>query len=162
MTTGSKAGETPTPVLRSGTDRASRSTAVLFDLGNTLAAYYQRGEFGLILERSVRAVLFELAQRGIPAPNFDTAMAVAWEENREAPDSRFTPMEERLSRIFSLGASDSGLLRTLCERFLGPIFAVGRIYVDTLPVLERLRVAGHATAIVSNAPWGESTGAVAQ
>jgi putative hydrolase of the HAD superfamily len=44
--------------------------------------------------------------------------------------------------------------RTLCERFLGPIFAVGRIYEDTLPALERLRQAGYPTAIVSNAPWG--------
>jgi putative hydrolase of the HAD superfamily len=127
---------------------------VLFDLGNTLARYYERAEFGPILERSVQAVLAELGRRGIRAPDFDAAMSAAREENREAPDFRFTPMEARLSRIFRLEAPESTLLRALCERFLGPIFAVGRVYDDTLPALERLRTAGFPTAIVSNAPWG--------
>ncbi len=31
---------------------------------------------------------------------------------------------------------------------------MGRLYEDTLPTLARLRTAGYATAIVSNAPWG--------
>jgi putative hydrolase of the HAD superfamily len=89
------------------------AAAILFDLGNTLAAYYQ-----------------------------------------EAPDYRFRPMIGRLERIFQAQLADPSLAGTLCERFLAPIFAVGRVYGDTLPALDELREAGVKTAIVSNAPWG--------
>jgi HAD superfamily hydrolase (TIGR01509 family) len=68
-------------------------------------------------------------------------------------------MEERLRRIFGLGSgADAALLAMLCERFLGPILAVGRVYDDALPVLGRLRRAGYGLAIVSNAPWGSPPG----
>jgi HAD superfamily hydrolase (TIGR01509 family) len=80
---------------------------------------------------------------------------MAQRENREAGDFRFSPMEGRLIRIFRLSpALDTHVLRALCARFLEPIFRIGRLYDDTLPTLARLRTAGYATAIVSNAPWG--------
>jgi len=40
--------------------RSTPTSAVLFDLGNTLAAYYRRDEFQPILERAVDNVLTEL------------------------------------------------------------------------------------------------------
>jgi putative hydrolase of the HAD superfamily len=129
--------------------------AVLFDLGNTLAAYYRPDQFGPILEQSVESALAELGRQGIRAPDFNTALTAAHRENREAADFRFSPMEQRLARIFEISASEHAeLLKDLCECFLAPIFAVGRVYDDTLPVLADLRRAGYLTAIVSNAPWG--------
>ena len=129
--------------------------AVLFDLGNTLAAYYKPAEFGPILERSVSSVIDALARRGVAAPDFSTALAAARLENREAPDFRFSPMEDRLARIFGLAASsDAELLQHLCASFLGPIFEMGYVYEDALPALRGLSEAGYQTAIVSNAPWG--------
>jgi putative hydrolase of the HAD superfamily len=130
-------------------------SAILFDLGNTLAAYYRPAQFAPVLEASVRTVLVELQRRGIDTVDFDTAIGSARRENKEAPDFRFSPMEDRLVRIFGLGSiSDTGTMRTLCERFLEPIFRMGHVYEDVLPTLARLRAAGYATAIVSNAPWG--------
>ncbi len=65
------------------------------------------------------------------------------------------PLTDRLERIFRVSlADDPALANTLCERFLAPIFAVGRVYDDALPALARLRQVGMQTAIVSNAPWG--------
>lgn len=129
--------------------------AVLFDLGNTLAAYYKPADFGPILELSVAAVISQLKQRGLAAPEFSTAVSAANLENREAPDFRFSPMEDRLARIFGLApASNAALLKDLCASFLEPIFAIGRVYEDTLPALGELSRAGIRTSIVSNAPWG--------
>jgi HAD superfamily hydrolase (TIGR01509 family) len=130
-------------------------SAILFDLGNTLAAYYRPAQFGPVLEACVRMVLEELHRRGLASVDFDTAIDLARRENKEAPDFRFSPMEDRLARVFgSASMSDAGTVRTLCERFLEPIFRMGRVYDDVLPTLARLRAAGYATAIVSNAPWG--------
>jgi putative hydrolase of the HAD superfamily len=129
--------------------------AVLFDLGNTLAAYYRPSQFGPILEHAIRAVLEELRRRDLAAIDFDAAIAIARTENREAGDFRFSPMEDRLIRIFGLSATlDASVLRILCKRFLEPIFSMGHLYDDTLSALARLRTAGYVTAIVSNAPWG--------
>jgi putative hydrolase of the HAD superfamily len=129
--------------------------AVLFDLGNTLAAYYRCEEFRPILERAVANVLRDLQSRNVATVTYDAALESAVAENQEAADFRFTPMANRLARIFGLSLVDNpSLAGALCERFLSPIFAVGRLYEDTLTVLEELRSAGYRTAIVSNAPWG--------
>ena len=131
------------------------TVAVLFDLGNTLAAYYHASEFGPILDGAVRAVRDELDRRRLCDVPHEEALRAALAENREAPDYRFAPMAERLERIFKVPlANDPELTLALCERFLAPIFAVGRVYDDALPALEQLREAGIRTAIVSNAPWG--------
>ena len=129
--------------------------AVLFDLGNTLAAYYHANEFRPILAKSIAAVRNELARRGLCSVPLASAVNAAIDENREAPDHRFAPMVHRLERIFQVPlATDPLLATTVCKRFLEPIFAVGRVYNDTLPALARLRSRGVRTAIVSNAPWG--------
>ena len=131
------------------------TAAVLFDLGNTLAAYYHASEFRPILTEAIGAVRDELSRRGLCAMSLESAMAAAVTENREAPDYRFTPMTERFERIFQVSLTNNpSLAASACERFLAPIFAVARVYDDTLPTLAQLREAGVRTAIVSNAPWG--------
>ena len=103
----------------------------------------------------MQAVLEELPRRGLRPVEFDVAIEIAQRENTEAGDFRFSPMEGRLIRIFGLSKTlDTHVLRALCARFLEPIFSMGHLYEDTLPTLVRLRTAGYATAIVSNAPWG--------
>lgn len=132
-----------------------RQRAVLFDLGNTLAAYYHASDFGPILTEAISAVRDELSRRGKCELALEAAVAAAVMENREAADYRFMPLTDRLERIFRVSlAADPALADTVCERFLAPIFAVGRVYDDVLPALTRLRDAGMRTAIVSNAPWG--------
>lgn len=131
------------------------TSAVLFDLGNTLAEYYHASEFAPVLERSIAAVRDELVRRGTCEVTLNAAQQSAIAENREAPDFRFAPLIGRLERIFHVRlADDPALARIACEKFLDPIFALGRVYDDVLPALARLDAAGVKTAIVSNAPWG--------
>src|SRR5262245_60175841 len=128
---------------------------VLFDLGNTLAAYYHASEFRPILAEAIAAVRDELSRRGACRVPLESAIGAAHNENREPPDFKFSPMIDRLERIFQVPlATDPSLASTICKRFLEPIFAVGRVYGDTLPALAELRRHGVRTAIVSNAPWG--------
>jgi putative hydrolase of the HAD superfamily len=127
---------------------------VLFDLGNTLAAYYRPSDFGPILERAVDSVLAELAARGVATVARDPALAAAHAENREAADFRVQPMQHRLARIFALDPSDTAVADALCAHFLEPIFAIGRVYDEVPTMLDELRSAGFRIAIVSNAPWG--------
>jgi HAD superfamily hydrolase (TIGR01509 family) len=129
--------------------------AVLFDLGNTLAAYYRREEFGPILERSIDKVLAELAQREVRTVDRRTALTRAAAANRERADFRFAPLLERLVAIFELAPDTAEAVgQRLCATFLQPILATGRVYDDALPTLTALRQRGYATAIVSNTPWG--------
>jgi len=134
---------------------SSTIRAVLFDLGNTLAAYYHVDEFRPVLERGIRNVLGELRHRGRAAPAFEEALAEALRLNAEARDFRVRPLAERLVRIFGAGVDgDPELLAAMSARFLDPVFALGRRYDDSLPVLHHLRAAGIKTGIVSNSPWG--------
>lgn len=133
----------------------SRPAAIFFDLGNTLAAYYRRDEFTPILERAVAGAREHLLAAGHAVGALEPALARAAAENREAVDFRFAPMADRLARIFELdAAARAGFDSALCERFLEPIFAVGRVYPEALPTLARLRKEGYRIGIVSNAPWG--------
>lgn len=129
--------------------------ALLFDLGNTLAAYYHADQFRSILRGVIAGLSRTLESRGLSHVPFDAAFASAIAENKEAPDFRFTPMAERFERIFEISfVENPGLARELCLLFLSPIFAMGRVYDDTFPVINQLRGAGFPAAIVSNAPWG--------
>ena len=129
--------------------------AVLFDLGNTLAAYYHGSEFLAILQQSVTVLFEELSSRNLSNVSLEAAFESAQLENNEAADFRFRPMADRFERIFRISlAEDPALAHRLCELFLDPIFAIGRLYEDTLPTLKHLRSTGHPLAIVSNAPWG--------
>ena len=131
------------------------TAAVLFDLGNTLAAYYRPEEFRPILERAVARTSARLRAAGFEQVSHDDAMLRAVAENREATDFRFAPMADRLARIFSVPAEAMKELgEPLCEAFLGPIFEIGKTYDDTHATLELLRSRGYRTAVVSNLPWG--------
>jgi putative hydrolase of the HAD superfamily len=131
------------------------TAAVLFDLGNTLAAYYRRDEFQPILERAVARTSAQLRAAGFEGVSLDLAMSRAVAENREAADFRFAPMADRLARIFSVpDEAMEELGAPLCEAFLGPIFELGKTYDDTHSTLELLRSRGYRTAVVSNLPWG--------
>lgn len=129
--------------------------AVLFDLGNTLAAYYRRDEMAPILERAIARTLAHLRAAGLASMAHEAAMARAVAENREAADCRCTPLAERLARIFELPhEAKEKLGESLCETFLGPVFEIGKVYDDTHAALELLRSLGYRTAVVSNSPWG--------
>ncbi len=129
--------------------------AVLFDLGNTLVAYYRPNDFRPILEKAIAEVLKELQYRGLCRVPLESAIAAAVQENREADDYRFISMAKRFERIFAISVvGDAALEKALCSRFLQPIFAVGRVHNDSISVLHELRARGYPTAIVSNAPWG--------
>lgn len=129
--------------------------AVLFDLGNTLAAYYHSEQFQPILKAAITDLLSELESRGLSCVPLDVAFASAIAENKESPDYRFTPMAERFERIFEISLiEDAALAQKLCKLFLKPIFAIGRVYNDTFPVINQLRGTGYPVAIVTNAPWG--------
>jgi len=127
-------------------------SAALFDLGNTLAAYYHADAFRSVLESCLRNVLDELARRGRAGVRFEQALEAALASNQESNDFRVRPLAPRLAKIFALELQDTPLLDALSVAFLEPIFAMGRRYDDSLPELARLRAAGWRIGIVSNSP----------
>lgn len=130
-------------------------TAILFDLGGTLAEYYDRSQTAAVLSEALAEVQGFLAEAGLLTATPEAAPQQMHSE-RAAGDYRVRPLVERLVRVFGLdGLDPSGdLALEMCRRFLRPIFARGRCYADTLPVLRELRSRGVKTAIVSNTPWG--------
>ena len=130
--------------------------AVLFDLGNTLAQYFERSEFPDILEQAIAEVQNYLHQKGLLSVSPEAMWRRVRDENYEARDYRVRLLEERLVRIFRLDDSvqASGLIMAMCRCFMKPIFARGRCYEDALPTLQGLRFGGFKTAIVSNTTWG--------
>jgi putative hydrolase of the HAD superfamily len=129
---------------------------VLFDMGNTLVGYFDRAGFRPVLRQAIGEVASYLAGRLGVSVDPEALDARVAEENHESPDFRVRPLADRLRRIFGLGAEPlaDDVTDGACRAFLGPVFAVGRVYDDTLPALERLRVMGLRTGLVSNAPWG--------
>ncbi len=124
---------------------------VLFDLGNTLVRYYTRQEWpGLRLECVAAAQDALLAGGLISSAPADLIERVAT-ESPTSPDFRVRPLDGRLGRIFGL---PSPAPDEACRAFMAPIFALARVYDDTLPALTALRSRGVRTAIVSNSPWG--------
>lgn len=132
----------------------TRPEAVLFDLGNTLVAYWERAEWPEVLRSGIEGVMRYLAGKG----RLRVDAASVWQRvelhQQERPGHRVYPLEERLAAIFGLAGEDEALVTGGCEQFLVPMFARGRPYADARPTLARLRGAGIKTAIVSNSPWG--------
>jgi putative hydrolase of the HAD superfamily len=126
--------------------------AILFDLGNTLVEYYTRDEFPAILSEATARIKAELRASGHRLPPPDLIFERIRTEDHEAQDYRVRPLEGRLSRIFEV--YDEGVLKRLCDSFLEPIFACGRVYPDSIPTLKALRAKAFTLAIVSNTPWG--------
>ncbi|HLF09970.1 MAG TPA: HAD family hydrolase [Gammaproteobacteria bacterium] len=140
--------------------RTSREVdAVLFDLGNTLVAYYKATEFVPVLRRCIVSVVDALKQhhgddrRSLNVSQlFERAKAF----NQERPDGRVWPLKERLAEIFAAegGELTDALLDQMTERFLAPILATAKLNPDAIPVLSKIRELGLQSAIVSNTPWG--------
>ena len=119
---------------------------VLFDLGNTLARYYELRDFPPVLE----AAIAQVEQWAGTKADWTRVHA----ENFEAKDFRVRSLEGRLSRIFPDAQwSDDNALEA-CRRFLRPIFALAFVYDDVRPTLDALRARAVKTAVVSNTPWG--------
>ena len=131
-------------------------TTILFDLGGTLADYYDMFDFLSILGQAIRAVQSYLKDKGLLTVTPEMITTRVREEDHESPDYQSRPLEERLTRIFGLKASvaTDELLMEMCDRFMTPIFARGRCYEDTLPTLKELRLRRLRSAIVSNTSWG--------
>ena len=119
---------------------------VLFDLGNTLARYYELCDFPPVLEAAIGEVEQWLGTKA----DWDRVQS----ENFEAKDFRVRSLEGRLSRIFpDAGWPEDDALEA-CRRFMRPIFALAHVYDDVRPALDALRARGIRTAVVSNTPWG--------
>ena len=133
-----------------------KKTTVLFDLGGTLVHYYERSEFPAILEEAIARVQSLLEKRGLLTVTNDFVWARMRTEDHESADNRSRPLEDRLVRIFNLHATRIAdeLVSEMCQCFTRPIFARGRYYEDTLPVLRELRSDSFRMAIVSNTSWG--------
>jgi putative hydrolase of the HAD superfamily len=132
------------------------TNVILFDLGGTLARYYDASEFPPILDQAIMEVQRYLDANGLLKVDPDLIRRRVRKEDHESADYRSRPLEERLTRIFGLEASSAtnDILREMCKRFMRPIFEKGRVYEDTLPTLKELRSRGLRTAIVSNTSWG--------
>jgi len=130
--------------------------AVLFDLGGTLAHYFEGSEFPGVLGQAITEVREALRRRGLLHVSSEVMWRRVQDEDREAPAHCARPLEGRLSYIFELGEADwpSPLMMTLRRCFMKPIFARGRRYPEAIPVLQKLKSVGLKTAIISNAPWG--------
>ena len=128
----------------------------MFDLGGTLAHYYDMSDFPFILDDAIGKVRLRLQEQGLLSVTDEMIRRRVREEDHESADYRSRPLEDRLRRIFHLEASTitDELLMELCNRFMAPIFARGERYEDTLPALKELRLRGFRTAIVSNTSWG--------
>lgn len=130
--------------------------AVLFDYGNTLVHYEIYAEDPEFLPRIMMNVADTLHDAGLLTVDIDTVLARANEANQEAQDHRVRPLMDRLVHIFDLESSTCtpDVEVRLCRSWLEPIWKIGRIYDDSIPVLRELRKRGITTAVVSNTPWG--------
>lgn len=131
-----------------------KKNTILFDLGGTLAQYYDLSEFPSILDQGIKEAQLYLDKKGLLGVTPEIVAARVREEDHESQDYHSRPLEERLTRIFGLETPAGELLIGMCERFMAPIFARGRCYDDTIPTLKELRSRGLRTAIVSNTSWG--------
>lgn len=128
----------------------------MFDLGNTLAQYYDQAEFPAILEQGISNVADCLKSVGVPTTSRSDLSERVRQENYESKDFRVRPLEERLTRIFQLtpATNNDELFSLICRRFMEPIFALGRVYDDAFISMRELRSNGYTIGIVSNTSWG--------
>lgn len=127
--------------------------AVLFDMGNTLVEYWPHDEWPDVLAEAIDACTAHLGDR----VQIDAAeIARRTEAQRHVRKGlQVAPLARRLEAIYDLPAEKA---QALCEVFMGPIFARGRLCDDSLEVLARLGDRGVRTAILSNSPWGSPAG----
>ena len=130
--------------------------AVLFDLGNTLVAYYAAADFPVILRRCLGRCTAVLGWSQ-DAERDDSLFRRAMDLNTERSDYAVHRLDQRLNELFSAYCLvDDSTRAVLCEAFMKPIFDSARLDPDAVPLLESLRRRDIKTAIVSNTPWGSS------
>lgn len=131
-------------------------TAILFDLGQTLAHYYDRPEIPQVLRECIDSVQKFLHNRGFLTVSQEEIWKRVDNENREAIDYLVRPLEDRLARIFDLTnkSSTDDLVKQVCRHFMIPIFSRGRLYEDAIPSISKLKSAQYKIALISNTPWG--------
>ncbi len=130
--------------------------AVLFDLGGTLIEYPLPG-WPRLIGQCLDAVYAHLVrpEEALPPPAADVPhpdQAAA----RRSPAPPDTALPHRLTvalRRMVRGASGRTLPR-MAEACARPLVAAGRLYGDTVPVLEALRDRGYRLGLISNTPWG--------
>jgi putative hydrolase of the HAD superfamily len=128
--------------------------AVLFDLGNTLVAYYRSAEFPAILRECLRGASAAAGLR-LSAAEEEALFPRAMELNKEREDFAVRPLADRLRELFRPHADVcGGGLAAACDAFLAPIFRCAKLDADAVRVLDALRERGVKTCIVSNTPWG--------
>ena len=129
---------------------------VLFDLGGTLAKYFEMKDFPKILRLAILEVEGFLLQRGLLNISVEDIWERVWRENYESKNHRVRPLEKRLINIFQLSKStfSEDLMIDICRHFMKPIFSLGRCYGDSIPTLRKLRRNGFRTAVISNTTWG--------
>lgn len=135
--------------------------AVLFDLGGTLADYYDRAEWPEVLTACIGAATAWVSGRGGAVAEANVRARLEEEQQEESRrlkgrDWRVYPMEDRLVRAFLPPETpvEAGLGAALCRAFLGPVFARGRLLPGALETVDMLRARGFKLGIVSNMPWG--------
>ena len=127
---------------------------ILFDLGGTLVHYFEMSEFPYIHKQCITEVEGYLNKKGLLKISSEMIWNKIKERDGVSRDYRVKHLEERLSRIFQVDSSDDELLLIMCRYFMKPIFARGRRYEDTIPVLQELKSRGFRMGIISNLPWG--------
>ena len=129
---------------------------ILFDLGNTLASYYERSEFPDILKHAIKEVSDYLAKEGLFNELSESIWQRVREEDYESKDYSIRPLEDRLIRIFQIDNADlsAKTIDDMCRCFMKPIFSIAKLYDDSLPVLKELGTRKIKRVIVSNTPWG--------
>ncbi len=127
--------------------------AFVFDLGNTLVSYYTSRQFPDVMRESLAAC----ADSCDISPNeIDTQelLEKAMSLNRERKDYAVWPLADRLETLFGAYRQGDLPIDAMSDAFLEPVFSRAVIDPDATKVLDELRVRGHKTAILSNAPWG--------
>ncbi len=136
--------------------KEATSPAVLLDMGNTLVAYFSHDQWPAVRTRAVEAVANLLDQRGrLRIDRADLPGRIELGRG-ESEQHRVNPLVDRLRAVFDLRPDemDDEVADAMSAAFCRPLFACGRLYDDTLPVLAELRRRGVRTGILSNTPWG--------
>ncbi len=125
--------------------------AVLLDMGNTLVEYWPGCEWTAVLAEAIDACKAHLLADGWPNIAADEIARRVELQRHIRQGLEVAPLDRRLAAIFEL---QDAAATALCEVFMGPIFARGRVYEDAFEILDHLRARGVRTAILSNSPWG--------
>jgi FMN phosphatase YigB (HAD superfamily) len=130
--------------------------ALFFDLNLVLVRYYYKREYPALLGRALQMTSHVLQDAGLLRVPVETISERAALENRENPDLRVRPLEDRLGEVFDILPEEmQGEVRQRClEAFTRIFLAAGQVYEDVPEGLRQLKLSGFRLAILANAVWG--------